>query len=203
MKSMVTKLALGMCLIMIASMFTAVASAQCGSLETFRAGTVKPQSWRSQIPAGGGSLVLVAEPESDESIVGLWRVTFIAKGNVGIPDGVVVDKAFAQWHRDGTEIMNSSRPPATSSFCLGIWKKVRSFKYKLNHFAISWDPNNNAAPLGLANIREEVVLSPDRESFTGDFTIDQYDQHGNVLVHIQGQLLGTRINVDTTVANVM
>jgi hypothetical protein len=30
----------------------------------------------------------------------------------------VIDAGFAQWHSDGTEIMNS-HAPATSNFCLG------------------------------------------------------------------------------------
>ena len=56
-------------------------------------------------------------------IVGFWKVKFISEGNSGIPDGTVIDNGFAQWHSDGTEILNSSRPPATSSFCLGVWQK--------------------------------------------------------------------------------
>src|SRR5262245_35093948 len=64
-------------------------------------------------------------PASDDvadPIVGMWKVAFIAEGNTGPglpPDGVVIDNAFAQWHADGTEVMNSSRNPATQSFCLG------------------------------------------------------------------------------------
>jgi hypothetical protein len=46
---------------------------------------------------------------------------------------------FSQWHSDGTEILNSSRPPATSNFCLGVWEKTGPFAYKLNHFALSSD----------------------------------------------------------------
>jgi hypothetical protein len=200
MKATLNKMSMAAGIIVIVWMLTAMASAQCGSLGKPSSGRLKPQSWLDN-PSQQGSLVLASENESDEPIVGFWKVTFTAQGNTGIPDGTVIDKAFAQWHGDGTEIMNSSRPPVTSSFCLGVWKKVGPSKYKLNHFAISWDVNNN--PVGPANIREDVLLSHDRATFVGTFTIDQYDQSGNVLAHIEGQITGTRINVDTTVSSVL
>jgi len=127
--------------------------------------------------------------------VGFWRVTFTSEGTTGIPDGTVIDQAYAQWHSDGTEIMNSSRPPVTQSFCLGVWKKAGGLRYKLNHFAISWDQQSN--PVGPANIHEEVALDRKGNSFTGTFTIDQYDQAGNTLVHITGTLAGVRITPDS------
>src|SRR5262249_45476193 len=43
------------------------------------------------------------------AIIGFWHVPFISKGTGFIPDGTVVDRGFAQWHADGTEILNSSR----------------------------------------------------------------------------------------------
>jgi hypothetical protein len=79
-----------------------------------------------------------------------------------------------------------------------VWEKVDHLKYKLNHFAISWDPVHDPNnPLGLGNIREDVVLSPNGKNFVGKFTIDQYDQTGHLLVHLVGQLAGTRITADT------
>jgi len=139
------------------------------------------------------SLLLVAD--SGEPIVGFWKVTFTSEGTTGIPDGTVVDQAYVQWHSDGTEIMNSSRPPITGSFCLGVWKKVGGLRYKLNHFAIAWDANSNL--VGPGNIREEVALSSSGKSFSGTFTINQYDQAENKLVHITGVLAGTRITADS------
>jgi hypothetical protein len=203
MKTRLNRMTIAASIIVIALMVTATAGAQCGSLGKHSSGgLLRPQSWL-QNPAETGSLVLASEDESDEPIVGFWKVKFIAKGNAGIPDGTVIDNAFAEWHSDGTEIMNSSRPPDTSSFCLGVWKKVASSKYKLNHFAISWDENNHVSPIGPANIRETVHISADGETFTGSFTIDQYDQSGNHLAHVQGQLAGKRIQVDTGVSSIL
>src|SRR5437899_7459997 len=136
MKTTLNKMTIAAGIIVIASILTATASAECGSLTKPSSNPLlRPQSWQLQ-NAGTGTLVLASEDESEDPIVGFWKVTFIAKGNSGIPDGTVIDKAFVQWHSDGTEIMNSSRPPVTSSFCLGVWKKVGPSKYKLNHFAI-------------------------------------------------------------------
>jgi hypothetical protein len=113
----------------------------------------------------------------------------------------VIDKGFSQWHNDRTEILNSSRPPVTQSFCLGVWKKVSPGHYKLNHFPISWDQSSNL--VGLANLREKVTLSPDGRTFTRTFTIDQYDQSGNLLIHIIGVVSATRITVDTPASSVL
>ena len=150
---------------------------------------------------GAASLLRVST--STDPIVGFWQVTLTAKGNLppGPPDGVVLDKGFAQWHSDGTEILNSSRPPVTQSFCLGVWKQVSPGRYKLNHFPISWDQNNNL--VGVANIREEVTLSADGNTFTGTFTLDQYDQAGNKLVHLVGLVSGTRLTVNTPASAVL
>ena len=167
-------------LALTALLLPAAASAECG---------LAPASW-------GGH-----EPGSDP-IVGMWQVTFTAEGNPGgPPDGTVLDSAFAQWHSDGTEIMNSSRNPVTQSFCLGVWERVGHRQYKLNHFGISWDPSAPDHPLGPANIREDVTLSHDGETFQGTFTIDQYDDSKNLLVHLTGRLQGRRITVDTTVGS--
>jgi hypothetical protein len=85
-----------------------------------------------------------------------------------------------------------------------VWKKADSHRYKLNHFGISWDPANNPdAPQGLANIREDVTLNHNGNTFSGTFTVDQYDQSGNLLVHLIGQLRGKRITPDTPASSVL
>jgi hypothetical protein len=117
-----------------------VSNAECGYTEGHRAGATQPQSWQGPAQFRPASFLLVADQEgSDDRIVGFWKVKFVSDGSPGIPDGTVIDNAFAQWHSDGTEIMNSSRPPATSNFCLGVWQKSGPSTYKLNHFALSSD----------------------------------------------------------------
>ena len=108
---------------------------------------------------------------------------------------------FAQWHSDGTEILNSSRPPATSNFCLGVWEKTGPSSFKLNHFALSSDLNGNM--IGPANIRESVTLGPQGTTYAGTFSIDQYDTSGNLLAHIVGEVKATRITADTKISDIL
>ncbi len=138
------------------------------------------------------------ESENEHGIVGFWHVKFISKGSGQVaPDGAEIDAGYAQWHSDHTEIMNSGgRSPLTGNFCLGVWKQVGERTYKLNHFAAAFD-GNGMTLTGPANIRETVTLDRDGDSFKGTFTIDQYTETGNLQVHLQGIITGTRITVST------
>ncbi len=202
MKTTLKKVTAALGVVLVGTILTVTAKAECGSLQLPKGGTaIQPQSWQGADHVGPASLLLASDHESDEPIVGFWKVTAVAKGNLDIPDGVVIDNAFTQFHSDGTEITNSSRPPVTSSFCLGVWKKVGPSHYKLNHFAISWDQNSN--PVGPAHLREDIVVSPDGKTFTATFSVDQFDQSGNVLAHVTGQAHGRRITVNTPASEVM
>lgn len=185
---------------LFAMMLAPWACAQCGYLDGPNAGpsSFQPLSWQAPANSRPGSLLLVSANSPDVAgIVGFWKVSFVAEGNSsGPPDGVEIDFGFQQWHSDGTEILNSGkRAPATGNFCLGVWKQVGRFKYRLNHFALSYDSSGNF--LGPVNIRENVVLSGDADSYSGSFTIVQFDQQGNVLAQVVGTVTGTRITVDT------
>jgi len=81
--------------------------------------------------------------------------------------------------------MNSGRAPITGSFCMGVWKKTGRSTYKLNHFALSWDPTG-AHLIGPTNIKEEVILDNDEDGYSGSFTIDQCDTDGHILAHVSG-----------------
>lgn len=140
------------------------------------------------------------------SIVGMWQFTFTSHGNnvppLYIPDGATLDAGYTQWHSDQTEIMNSSRDPATSNFCLGAWDNAGPGAYKLNHFALSWDNTGHlcapaaGAPscfVGPANIREQVKMDRNGNTYTGTVTIDQYDTEQHLLFHLQGTIDARRI----------
>lgn len=196
------------------------ALAQCGG---FRSLLAHPTSWQPTLGQGhlqraafGAALGQDDLAREDVSIVGFWHVKFVSDGIStgipgGVPNGAEVDAGYSQWHSDGTEIMNSGgRAPNTGDFCLGVWAKVGARQYKLNHFAAAWDPTKGAVGpagpagelIGPARIQEEVTLSPRGDSFTGSFSIDQYDESGNLLVHLEGKITGTRINVDTPQSSV-
>ena len=183
--------------------------AECG-------GFLQPLGHRSSWhPQYGQALLLPAaviqdDDHEDVSIVGFWHVKFVSDGITtgipgGIPKGAEVDAGYAQWHSDGTEIMNSGgRAPNTDNFCLGVWEKVGWHQYKLNHFATPWDPTKgpSGALVGPTNIRELVTLSPGGENFVGSFAIDNYDEAGHLLSHLQGKITGTRITVNTRPSSV-
>jgi hypothetical protein len=117
----------------------------------------------------------------------------------------VLDSGYAQWHADGTEISNSFREPVTQSFCLGVWETAGTLQYQLNHFSISWLFSGTETYQGPANITQSVTLSSDHNSFSGTFTIKQYDPLGTEppLVSLTGNIEGQRITITTPVQSVL
>jgi hypothetical protein len=132
----------------------------------------------------------------DRTIVGLWNIVLTSKGNAGIPDGTPLDVGYATWHSDGTELMNSSRPPKSGNFCMGTWKVAGPNTYKLHHVTLSWDPTGTYFE-GPGDIRETISLDRSGDAFLGTFVIDQYAPDGTtLLVELKGAITGTRITVD-------
>ncbi len=132
-----------------------------------------------------------------DPITGLYEFSFVSEGSDGIPDGTVVDHGFVTWHDDGTEIMNSGKPPITSSFCMGVWRHTGLRSYKLNHEALSWNDSGTAF-VGPANIRENIQLSHNGSSYSGNFLLTQYSTDGTtILAQVQGTVSGTRITPDS------
>ncbi len=149
-----------------------------------------------------------------EPIAGLYDVTLTAKGNPAIPDGSVVDHGYSVWHADGSEIMNSGRPAGDTNFCLGTWARTGARTYTLNHYTLSWFQSVSATPdpgvpplpglysvnnyfAGPGNISETITLAKDGKSFSGTFTITQYDTSGNVVpgFPIAGDVSATRLTI--------
>src|ERR1700691_6716166 len=118
----------GLGFILIGAFLTAMAAAQCGSPPA----KLHKQAWRLVDPAA----LLTQAADTVDPIVGMWHVMFTAEGNSeGPPDGTPIDNALVVWHAEGTEIMNSGRPPQDGNFCMGVWEQTGRFTYKLNHFA--------------------------------------------------------------------
>jgi hypothetical protein len=194
--------------LVVAWMMMPSAFASCG-LPTKLA---KPADWHPQ--ANAAHFLQVGENEERERdgppIVGMWHVVFTADTSNGatIPN-TVVDNALAVWHSDKTEIMNSVRPPQDGNFCLGVWEQIGRNKYYLNHFpwfanAFPNDTNNGIGdPSGPTHITETITLSSDCEHFSGTFTLDAYDTTGKIVQSFTGNLAGTRINVHTSVSDLL
>jgi hypothetical protein len=190
--------------VLVGLLFVPNASAQCGGVRLpGHLGEAGATHANWYLPAGEVRLVpaafaLAGDRGGEEAgIVGFWHFKFVSQGSAGIPDGTEVDAGYTQWHSDGTEITNSGgHAPITSSFCLGVWKQTGEHSYQLSHFAIAWDATG-ANLVGPVHLQEQVTVSADRNSYSGPFTTDVYDESGNVLAHIQGTVTGTRITVDT------
>ena len=122
---------------------------------------------------------------ADPSVAGLWNVQFLA-------DGQVVDAGFDAWHADGTETLNDTTPPASGAVCLGIWTKVGPLTYQLKHPSWIFD-DANVNLIGVAMIRETIVLDQGGNSYTGKLTVDVFDMNGNRLQHLDGDIRALRI----------
>jgi hypothetical protein len=186
-------------LVMLFTGFVSRADAQCGALLASNFESIEPQ-------LGAGNPLFMdasfAEPGSEsQHIVGFWKAKFVSQGSNGIPDGALIDSPFVQWHSDGTEIMNSTRVPATGNFCMGIWHRTGKLTYALNHFGLSFDTNGNF--VGPAQIRENITLDKKGNQYLGTFSIDQYDAGGTLLVEIKGNVSATRVTVNTSVNQVL
>jgi hypothetical protein len=182
--------------LVLATMFAPAAHAGCGLYSP----VPHAASWEPQITSP--RLVLAAfEDEAatphGPTIVGTWKEHWISEGSEGIKDGTEVDAGYAQWHSDGTEInVSGMRAPITGDVCLGVWIKTGACTYQLNHFGISYDPTG-VNIVGPARIQQWLTVDPKGDSTSGKFTIDQWDEAGNLLGHVQGKVIGTRVTMET------
>lgn len=193
-------LAAALGLAVLATTVTTQARAGCGATD---AAQFAPADWRSGSPAAslqhGAFLRTAYSSEYLAPIVGLWKVTFLSKGNSFAPDNAKLDEGYAAWHSDGTEIMNSGRPPISSSFCMGAWKQVGPSTFKLNHVALSWDVNGGTTFQGPTSIRELVTVAHDGDSYAGTVTIINYAIDGTTILPpgiIHGIVQATRVTAD-------
>jgi hypothetical protein len=188
-------------IVLLGSAFVSTASADCTYKGTPTAAIALPQSGTEQAGYEPALVSVANDRRADDGIVGFWRVKLVSEGSAGIADGTVIDDGFAQWHSDGTEVIVSLFAPATGNICLGVWQKVGPSSYTLNHFGFAFD--SNGVFLGLAQIRENVVLDRRGHRFGGTFSIDQYDVAGALVGRIVGRVIATRITVQTTIAQVL
>ena len=178
----------------LAAMLGPYAHAGCGQYTPVPHRT----SWQPQV--GSPQLLLAALAIDDErgpSMVGTWKEKWISQGSPGIPDGTELDAVYAQWHSDGTEInVSGLRAPLTGDVCLGVWIKTGARTYQMNHFGVSYDASGLNL-VGPARIQQWLTLDPKGDTTSGKFTTDQYDEAGNLLAHVQGNVIGTRVTMDT------
>ena len=187
--------------VLMGALLTAMAAAQCG-MPTAK---LHKQAWR----VGDPTAQLKQAADTEEPLVGMWHVTFTAEGNSkGPPDGTPIDNALIVWHGDGTEIMNSGRPPQDGDFCMGIWKNVGPNRYQVNHFAWLGNDTTNAPsgignPTGPTRLTEAVTVSADGNTLLGTFSLRATDTAGKTTAFIRGTITGTRITMETTIPELL
>lgn len=144
---------------------------------------VDPASWRQ----GDADAQLIRASLGSQGIVGLWSVSLMA-------GGAQVDWGYAEWHADGTEIMNSGgHTPASGNFCLGTWRQSGPNTYHLKHFPLAYNPANGQLAAKII-LTEDVTVDRTGENFSGSFTQDVYDPTGATLLqHIAGAITGRRV----------
>lgn len=182
----------------------AVAALICTGRASAQCADIQPQLQKQSFRAGRVASMPVSWHDDDkEPIVGFWKIVQTSKGNMpAIPDGAPIDSGLQQWHADGTEFLNSSsHSPQEQNYCLGVWEKTGASHYALNHFAYAYGANNKLA--GVTSIREEVTVNREGTAFTGTFTIQPYDLLGNSLAIIKGVVTGKRIDIRTTVHDIL
>lgn len=162
--------------------YASSASAACG--------VAFPQhaSWQTDQEGAGAHLQLASQSNAtNTSIVGMWSFKMTANGQTA-------DFGYQQWHSDGTELMNSgSRAPATENFCMGVWRQTGPSRFRLSHYALSYDASSGQLN-GKVLIKEEVNVSPSGTTFNGTFTLDIYDPNTNApTLHVAGQVAGQRV----------
>ena len=187
--------------VLLGSAFVSTASADCTFRGAPNAATVVPQSWSGQAGSEPSLVSVATDRRADDGIVGFWRTKLVSEGNAGIEDGTVIDDGFSQWHSDGTEMIVSLFAPATGNICLGVWQQVGPSSYTLNHFGFAFDAAGTF--LGLAQIRENVVLDRRGHRFGGTFSFEQYDLNGALVQRLVGRVIATRITVHSTIRQVL
>jgi len=190
----------------IGAAFAATATAGCGDVSSLQAPFqfAQPQATALAVRAAASAMSASNNPLLiSVNPIGMWNVQFISQGNGShnppIPDGVLDDFGYTQWHSDGTEIMNSGGHAAnTGNFCLGVWVRTGMFTYEVNHFALSYDATSGAL-VNKVNIREQITLEPSGNQLSGTFTIDIYNAAATQQVdHVAGTIAATRVTVDQT-----
>ena len=179
--------------------------AGCGELP----GKAAPAGQQPQLHfiqvANGPSRFMLVDDRSDGEVVGLWHVVFTQNAAFG---GGLFDDSYAEWHSDGTEIMNSGvHSPATGNFCMGAWTKTGPSTFTLKHLALdySMQPLGSTSPTVIVIIREKVTVDHTGNHFTGSFTADIYAPYSLALpatpgAHIAqvgaGTIMGDRITAN-------
>ena len=60
-----------------------------------------------------------------------------------------------------------------------------------------FEPHRYRHLVGPARIQQWLTIDPKGNATSGKFTIDQWDEAGNLLGHVQGNVIGPRVTMET------
>jgi hypothetical protein len=124
-----------------------------------------------------------AAPQGYGSIVGMWTNSIIVGGNV-------VATSISTWHSDGTEFDNIDAPPIVGNICQGVWKSKGIGRVGEHHFGWTFDQNGN--PSGYFTLEQTVKLGDRGMTYSGPFDQKFYDNNGNLLTEVTGEMSAVR-----------
>jgi hypothetical protein len=182
----VTRFAMTLGIVLIATVLSGNAFADCGALAK-----IKPIAlFMPQLSNGqSATFLLVSARASDDAggapIVGLWNVHYTSE--LGLPPY----QTYQQFHSDGLEI---ETPEFAPGVCMGTWKQTNKARtVKIFHVGFT-----QGEPPGTYRfeLRELDTVSPDRNNFQGWYDQKFFDKDGNLVSEDKGTLQGTRLSVD-------
>ena len=66
----------------------------------------------------------------------------------------------------------------------------------MNHFGVAYDSTGQNL-VGPGRIQQWLTIDHKGDATSGKFTIDQWDEEGNLLAHLEGKIIGTRVTMET------
>jgi hypothetical protein len=180
MKPPVTKFAMTMGIVLIATVLTGNAFAECSALAKIKPSVLlMPQARQS------ATFLTVSNSDGGAPIVGLWNVHY--SSTLGAPPF----QTYQQFHSDGLEI---ETPEFAPGVCMGTWKQTTTPR-TVKIFHVGFTPGSPAGTYRF-ELREVDTVSPDRKSFEGWYDQKFFDKDGNLVLEDKGTLHGTRLSVN-------
>jgi hypothetical protein len=180
MKPAVTRFAVTMGIVLVATVLTGNAFAECSAFTK-----IKPSALLMPQGRQSATFLTVSTSDGGAPIVGLWNVHY--SSTVGGPSF----QSYQQFHSDGLEI---ETPEFAPGVCMGTWKQTNLPRtVKIFHVGFT-----QGAPPGTFRfeLRELDTVSPDRKSFEGVYDQKFFDKDGNLVLEDKGTLQATRLSVN-------
>jgi hypothetical protein len=123
-------------------------------------------------------------------IVGLWDVDVAVDNCSGVP--VASFRALHKYELGGTGQVVPATNPASNSEHSMIWSHVRGNDYRSTVKMFRFDTDGQM--VGWTVIRNEVLISKDRQNYSGYGIAEFFDSNGNYLFASCPSFTGTRFN---------